>query len=56
LPPEITKTNRGRDVPMNDEMVEMLRQHWENRPSDYYVFTCKGQPIIEINKNSEQTD
>jgi len=51
LLPEMTKTNRGRDVPLNDEMIAMIREHWENRQSDYYVFTYKGQPIIEIKRS-----
>jgi len=29
LSTEDTKTNRDSDVPLNDKMVEMLRQHWE---------------------------
>ncbi len=29
----------------------MLREHWENRQSDYYVFTFKGQPLLEIKRS-----
>jgi len=50
LPAELCKTNRGRDVPLNDEMVSMLHELKENRQNDHWVFTYKGQPLLEIKK------
>lgn len=56
--PEDTKTNKGRDVPLNDEMITMfrkLRDEWDNAPAPIcnipYVFTFKGQQILEIKRS-----
>lgn len=52
LLPENTKTNRGRDVPLNDEMILMLRNLRVERDDNYpYVFLFKGQPILEIKRS-----
>jgi integrase len=57
LPAEITKTNRGRDVPLNEEMIEMLRKLRAERDNANaplcicpYVFIYKGQSILEIKR------
>ena len=50
--PEDTKTNRGRDVPLNDEMIAMLRKLRAERNDNYpNVLLFKGQPILEIKRS-----
>jgi integrase len=45
LPPEICKTNEGRFVPLNSEMVEMFKAMPRGLSPDMPVFTRNGKPI-----------
>lgn len=45
LPPEVCKTNEGRFVPLNPEMVEMFRAMPRGLSPDMPVFMRRGKPI-----------
>jgi len=52
IPPEVTKSGRGREVPIPSELKEELKRYLENYPYERgYIFCVEGNPEKRIPTN-----
>jgi len=52
IPPEITKTGKGREIPIPSELKEELKRYFENYPYECgYLFCVEGNPEKRIPTN-----